>query len=319
VKYSNATQFKQTINKGISLVLLGLACPSCNFRVGRDMSPQQSQTPSQRQPQPASQSKTQAQPQPQPQTDQQKKEELAKLIELIAELEKLIAKRDAQIKEMKELSEAKGKDLQEWLKKADEMELLSNTLKKVLCLAAETPIHVKAETGTQTKAVSKVTVEDQVLSCEFGVCEFRPIEAISTQTANDLYQLKFNGEQVIHATADHPFFEVVQDKWKPAKELVAGDVLYSVNGEKVTLESIEPLPGTYEVYNLKIADSHSYFANGILTHECGFFATIQLEAGKRVVDEARKFAAGGIVASKEATDASSEENPVAEPVAGSGI
>lgn len=79
----------------------------------------------------------------------------------------------------------------------------------------------------------------------------------------------------IHATDNHPVY--VNGQWKPAGKMKEGDIVHSlVTGElndstsatisPVEVHSIEWRPGVDIVYNLEIADYHTYFAGGILVH-----------------------------------------------------
>jgi RHS repeat-associated protein len=69
--------------------------------------------------------------------------------------------------------------------------------------------------------------------------------------------------RVIKTTAEHPFW--VQGKgWLPAGELRVGDLLSSHDGRWVPVEAVKDT-GVYEtVYNLRIADYHTYFVGSAL-------------------------------------------------------
>jgi hypothetical protein len=64
--------------------------------------------------------------------------------------------------------------------------------------------------------------------------------------------------QAIRTTAEHPFW--VKDRgWLPAGELREGDLLSSHDGQWVAVEEVEDT-GEYEtVYNLRVAEYHTYF------------------------------------------------------------
>ena len=55
--------------------------------------------------------------------------------------------------------------------------------------------------------------------------------------------------------------------WSAAKDLKLNDRLRDVNGNEIMVETIVRVEGKTPVYNLHIEhDWHTYFANGILTH-----------------------------------------------------
>jgi hypothetical protein len=85
------------------------------------------------------------------------------------------------------------------------------------------------------------------------------------QYEHDGVWVTFQPERVIGTTEEHPFF--VKDKgWTPAGELKEGDLLRTVDGW-VPVTGLEHT-GRYEtVYNLKVADYHTYFVG---SKEWGF-------------------------------------------------
>jgi Pretoxin HINT domain len=100
------------------------------------------------------------------------------------------------------------------------------------------------------------------------------------------------GGQVIRTTAEHPFY--VRDKgWVPAGQLAIGDLLSSHDGRWVAVEDFLDT-GEYEtVYNLRVADYHTYFVGGehwgfsVWSHNSCFRAlneadAASIEAGERI-------------------------------------
>lgn len=90
---------------------------------------------------------------------------------------------------------------------------------------------------------------------------------------------------MINARGDQLFYEVAQGEWKAAKELRAGDVLYSVNGEKVEVESIDLLLGTYDIFNIEVSENRNDFVNGILIHNGNWFDQAHLQTTTRLAEE----------------------------------
>ncbi|WP_418202204.1 polymorphic toxin-type HINT domain-containing protein [Anaerohalosphaera lusitana] len=64
----------------------------------------------------------------------------------------------------------------------------------------------------------------------------------------------------METTAEHPFF-VKGRGWYKAGEFKAGDLLCDVAGRAVTLDKIEVVKTTTTVYNLEVADAHTYFVS----------------------------------------------------------
>lgn len=69
------------------------------------------------------------------------------------------------------------------------------------------------------------------------------------------------GGQVIRTTLEHPFY--VQGKgWLPAAKLVPGDLLSSDDGRWVAVEEVYDSGEFDVVFNLRVADWHTYFVGG---------------------------------------------------------
>ena len=74
------------------------------------------------------------------------------------------------------------------------------------------------------------------------------------------------GGRVIRTTPEHRFF-TQQRGWGSAKELQPGDLFRNRMGPWMQVEKVEDLGEETEVYNLRIADFHTYFVGGL---EWGF-------------------------------------------------
>jgi hypothetical protein len=66
------------------------------------------------------------------------------------------------------------------------------------------------------------------------------------------------GGQVLRTTAMHPFW-VVGKGWLEAENLTPGDILGSHDGQNMMVEEVFDTGETETVYNLRIADYHTYF------------------------------------------------------------
>ncbi len=68
--------------------------------------------------------------------------------------------------------------------------------------------------------------------------------------------------QSIKTTAEHPFFVPAQGRFVAAGELQVGEQLVGHNGKLVQIESIGSTGEVTTVYNLRVADFHTYFVGG---------------------------------------------------------
>ena len=63
---------------------------------------------------------------------------------------------------------------------------------------------------------------------------------------------------IISTTGEHPFYAKGRG-WVSGANLSAGDQLSSADGAWTAIESISPHPRTAPVYNVRVADFHTYF------------------------------------------------------------
>jgi len=66
------------------------------------------------------------------------------------------------------------------------------------------------------------------------------------------------GGKLIRTTGEHPFF-VRGKAWTAAKNLEEGDLLRSHDGQWLAVEAVRDSGESAPVYNLRIADYHTYF------------------------------------------------------------
>jgi hypothetical protein len=74
------------------------------------------------------------------------------------------------------------------------------------------------------------------------------------------------GGRVIKTTAEHPFFARGKG-WAAAGDLRAGDLLAGRDGRWAAVEGVLDSGAWATVYNLRVADHHTYFVGG---EEWGF-------------------------------------------------
>jgi len=72
----------------------------------------------------------------------------------------------------------------------------------------------------------------------------------------------FAGE--LKVTNEHPF--LINNVWIPAKQLIVGDLLTTIDGKKARITIIEEIQENVQVYNLEDSYFHNYIANGIIVH-----------------------------------------------------
>ena len=139
------------------------------------------------------------------------------------------------------------------------------------------------------KPIEEIKIGEKVLSyCERTgeVVEKTVTRLFKNPAPEKLLKLSFRNKGFLVCTENHPFF--VNGEWIVAKDLKEGDIMASSVIEErlplipVRLESIE----IYEqrdrekfrevcpdgfVYNLEVEDTHTYFAENILVHNCHHF------------------------------------------------
>ena len=127
------------------------------------------------------------------------------------------------------------------------------------CFAAGTPLL----TPDGDKLIEQFKVGDLLLSrSEFdpdGAVEAKVVEEVFVNEA-EIFHLHVPG-QVIRTTAEHPFY-VLGKGWTAARDLQIGDVLLSHDGRQVPVEDLLETGERETVYNLRIADYHTYFVGG---------------------------------------------------------
>lgn len=124
------------------------------------------------------------------------------------------------------------------------------------CFVAGTPLL----TPGGDKRIEEFKPGDQVLSRSEhdseGPTEAKVVEEVFVRVSPVL-TLQVAGRE-IRTTAEHPFY-VKGVGWRCAKELRPGDELLSHDGDAVVLDAVGDLDTIETVYNLRVADYHTYF------------------------------------------------------------
>ncbi|MFB9733550.1 polymorphic toxin-type HINT domain-containing protein [Streptomyces thermocoprophilus] len=182
---------------------------------------------------------------------------------------------------------------------AAEAESAAASLYKAACsFTPDTPVLLK---DGKTKPISKVEPGDEVEAADPETGEHegpRTVEAQLIHHDDDLVDITARTadgrEAVLHATSDHPFWNATDHTWTPAGDLRPGTRLTTPSGTPAQVTAVTDRPGDAWMYNLTVADLHTYYvlagATPVLVHNsggCGW-ATRQETAG----DVAQKYTPG---------------------------
>jgi len=134
----------------------------------------------------------------------------------------------------------------------------------VACFAAGTPLVVDFEGNS--RSIEEIEVGDDVLArSEFdaaGPLELKRVEEKFVRVA-PVMELVVQG-QVITTTAEHPFYVAGEERFVPAGELTLEDQLVDSQGRPIAIDAIRVTDRLITVYNLRVADFHTYFVGGKL-------------------------------------------------------
>ncbi|MDB5346980.1 MAG: hypothetical protein JWP89_5357 [Schlesneria sp.] len=137
-------------------------------------------------------------------------------------------------------------------------------LRRCSCLVAGTPI----QTDRGLIAVETIEVGDRVLSkdVETGELAYKPVLHTTERPAAPVKKLLIEGESIVASNGHH--FWVSGKGWVKASELTAGVPVHTVTGTS-RLKALESQPEPASVYNLVVADFHTYFVGPslILSHD----------------------------------------------------
>ncbi|MGA3080561.1 MAG: RHS repeat-associated core domain-containing protein [Terracidiphilus sp.] len=131
-----------------------------------------------------------------------------------------------------------------------------------LCFAAGTPVH----TDHGNVPVEKIEVGDRVFSRnqQTGKTELRPVTALTPPHRDRLLELRIEGEPTpLRPSTSHPFWAKRRaadpGHWIVAANLVAGELLETLDGRWAAIESVIPVEKPETVYNFTVDENHDYF------------------------------------------------------------
>jgi hypothetical protein len=99
---------------------------------------------------------------------------------------------------------------------------------------------------------------------------FKSFDGISCAISSDLYEIKTVTDS-IKATGDHKF-KTADNNWVSVKCLKTGDILKYV-GEIISIDKCKGESHVYDLLNVR--DTHSFIANGFVSHNCDFLGSAQ--------------------------------------------
>jgi hypothetical protein len=108
-----------------------------------------------------------------------------------------------------------------------------------------------------------------------GEVSLKPVKQLFVSITAALVTLHI-GASTLEATPEHPLW-VVDQGWKAANQIQAGDELWTWEGECIAVTAVGQKQGRFTVYNCEIGDFHSYFVGdqSLLAHNlCPTVTTI---------------------------------------------
>lgn len=141
------------------------------------------------------------------------------------------------------------------------MQRMGNWLNLKVCFSGRTKLLARGKWGKGFKRIDEITLDDEVASRnEFdpnGPVEWKRVEELFVRSGF-LLHVHIQG-QVIETTSEHPFYEYNKG-WVDAARLEPGDRVATLDGQWATVDEVYDSGEFETVYNLRVADFHTYFA-----------------------------------------------------------
>jgi RHS repeat-associated protein len=173
------------------------------------------------------------------------------------------------------------------------------------CLNSFRPETLVLLSNGSVKRIKDLAVGDEVVATDPESGETAGKEVVATHVNNDkeftdLQVKSAKGEiSELHTTFNHPFWSLTERAWVDAVDLELGDRLASNDGSALTVERTKSYVGYRAMYNLTIADIHTYYVLAgevpVLVHNDGGKArprTPTPPAG--VIERIKQIQAGGV-------------------------
>jgi hypothetical protein len=101
-----------------------------------------------------------------------------------------------------------------------------------------------------------------------GTPQFMPITAIYHNQSTELLTVAFTDGSTISLTAAHEVYTATGG-WGLAEDVRPGDVMLDKQGDLRIVDRVERAYAPVRTYNLTVAGSHTFFADGVWVHNCG--------------------------------------------------
>ncbi|WP_370377020.1 DNRLRE domain-containing protein [Catenulispora sp. GAS73] len=130
-----------------------------------------------------------------------------------------------------------------------------------------------------TKPISQMKAGDKVKSTDTATGKTKDSTAseVLVNHDTDLYDLTVHtakGDQVVHTTAHHLFFDKTRKNWVEAAKLPKGDQLTTDDGSAVTaVGGLTPAKSDGDMWDLTVPGDHDFYVEAggttVLVHNCG--------------------------------------------------
>lgn len=135
------------------------------------------------------------------------------------------------------------------------------------------PAGTLVSTQTGRKPIEDIRIGDHVLSQNVATGEltYKPVLETSVRQSDAITEVVTNNERFL-VTRGHPLW-VNGRQWQMAKQLRRGDILHSADSA-VKVEATRPVYRQTQVYNLVVADFHTYFVGDsrVMVHDNTIYA-----------------------------------------------
>ena len=135
------------------------------------------------------------------------------------------------------------------------------------CFTGDTEVY----TSDGLVCIEEISVGDEVLAYDYetGETELKEVLNVWVKETDEILHVSTSDGETIDTTTNHPFY-VEEKGWVAAGDLDVGDILITADGSKVEITELEleNLAEPISVYNLEVADFHTYFVGeyGVLVH-----------------------------------------------------
>ncbi len=159
-----------------------------------------------------------------------------------------------------------------------EVEAAAATVFNLACsFTPDTPVLLK---DGKTKAISKVKPGDEVEAADPDNGKHKAAKtvlALLVHQDDDLVNVTVRtadgSTSRLHTTSRHPFWNETLHAWTPAEDLKPGHQLNSLEDASVQVVEVAARPGSADMYNLSVADLHTYYVlagqTPVLVHNSG--------------------------------------------------